>query len=461
MKPFLFILISLSMLLFSCKQEKEQAKPNVVIIFLDDSGWADFEPFGDLTLETPNVTELAAEGCAFHNFYVPQAICSASRSALMSGCYPGRTKVFGAHGPDAWGLDTTFATMGEVFSAAGYATAAFGKWHCGDRPETRSHARGFDETCGLMYSNDMWKYHPGNPEHWSQWPLRFWENGHVTIQEVEKADQKNLTRWYTEHAVDFIRRHGDQPFLLYVPHNMPHVPLFCSDAFEGKSGKGLYADVILEIDWSVGQINQALKEAGVDDHTMVIFTSDNGPWVSYGDHAGRTPFREAKGTSFDGGVRSACIMKYPGKIKEGTVSYRTIGSVDLLPTLSYLAGIPLPENEIDGENVWELITGVEGAVNPHEYYAFSNNTHFEGVISGDGHWKLHLPHEYRTLDSAGSGGYPGTYAMMRIDTALFNMETDPYETTNVLKENPEVAAGLIGLAKAHSMRFYNNVSQAP
>lgn len=439
--------------LSSCSPETP-SKPNVVIIFLDDSGWADFEPFGEVVIETPHVSQLAAEGTAFHNFYVPQAICSASRSALMSGCYPGRSKVFGAHGPNAWGLDTTFATMGEVFSQAGYATAAFGKWHCGDQPETRSYARGFDESCGLMYSNDMWKHHPESPQYWGQWPLKFWENGEVTIEEVDHADQKNLTRWYTEHAVDFIDRHQDEPFLVYVPHSMPHVPLYCSDEFDGLSGKGLYWDVMLEIDWSVGQINQALKDRGIDDNTIVILTSDNGPWVSYGDHAGITPYREAKGTSFDGGIRSACIMKYPPGIKAGNLSERSLGTVDLLPTLCHLAGIALPDNEIDGENVWDLITGTEGAANPHEYYAFSNGTNFEGVMSGDGKWKLHLPHGYRTLDSAANGGTAGKYVQARIDTALFDMVNDPYESTNVLEDHPETASLLIGLAEKHKAKFY-------
>jgi arylsulfatase A len=435
--PLLFLAL---LGLISCAGDGSGLKPNVVIIFLDDSGWADFEPFGKVVLKTPNVSQLASEGTAFHHFYVPQAVCSASRAALLSGCFPGRTKVFGAHGPGAWGLDTTFATMGEVFKRAGYATAAFGKWHCGDQPETRSYSRGFDETCGLMYSNDMWN----------------WENGEVTIEEVDHADQKNLTRWYTEHAVDFIDRHRDEPFLLYVPHNMPHVPLHCSDEFEGKSGKGLYGDVMLEIDWSIGQINQALKTNGLDDRTIIILTSDNGPWISYGNHAGITPFREAKGTSFDGGVRSACIMKYPPEIAAGAVSDRTLGSVDLLPTLCHLAGIPLPANEIDGENVWGLITGQEGAVNPHAYYAFSNNSSFEGVLSGDGKWKLHLPHGYRTLDSAGNDGMAGRYARAHIDTALFDMETDPYESVNVLKENPKVAEELIQLAGRHQARFYGD-----
>jgi arylsulfatase A-like enzyme len=456
MKSSLFFLslLFLTILMSSCASDRETDQPNVVIIFLDDSGWADFEPFGELVLETPHVRQLAAEGTAFHNFYVPQAVCSASRSALLSACYPGRTKVFGAHGPNAWGLDTTFATMGEVFKQAGYATAAFGKWHCGDQPQTRSHARGFDETCGLMYSNDMWKYHPEAPDYWGQWPLQYWENGKVTIEEVDPSDQKNLTRWYTEHALDFIRRHRKDPFLLYVPHNMPHVPLYCSDAFEGKSGKGLYWDVMLEIDWSVGEINRALKEHGLENNTIIILTSDNGPWISYGNHAGITPFREAKGTTFDGGIRSACIMKYPLEIKAGVQSERTFATVDLLPTLCAVSGVPLPENEIDGRNVWALITGEEGAENPHEYYAFSNNNNFEGVLSGDGRWKLHLPHAYRILESAGADGMPGKYGIARIDTALYDLRADPFESTNVLSEYPEIADELIRLAEEHARKFY-------
>lgn len=455
----LLLLLTAVLGLTTCSGRKKDPGPNVVIIFLDDSGWADFEPFGELQIETPNVTRLAAEGTAFHHFCVPQAVCSASRSALLSGCYPGRTRVFGAHGPNAWGLDTTFATMGEVFSRAGYATAAFGKWHCGDQPETRSHARGFDETCGLMYSNDMWKYHPESPDYWGQWPLRFWENGQVIIADVEPADQKLLTRTYTEHAVDFIARHRDEPFLLYVPHNMPHVPLYCSDEFEGKSGRGLYWDVILEIDWSVGEMTRALEEYGLEDHTIVILTSDNGPWISYGNHAGVTPFREAKGTSFDGGIRSACIVRYPGQIESGAVSDRMFGSVDLLPTLCRVAGVPLPDNEIDGLDVWDYIRGEAGAENPHTYYAFSNNSNFEGVISGDGRWKLHLPHPYRVLETEGADGIPGKYGMARIDTALFDMVNDPLETTNVLGEYPDVASELISLAGAHASRFYAEPSR--
>jgi len=454
MRTFLFIPFIFAISLISCSREEDSRQPNIVIMFLDDSGWSDFEPFGKVTIKTPNVTQLASEGCAYHNFYVPQAICSASRSALLSGCFPGRTKVFGAHGPNARGLETTFATMGEVFGSAGYATAVFGKWHIGDQPETRPQARGFDESCGLMYSNDMWKYHPENPEYWGRYPLQFWENGKVTIEEVTPEDQKYLTRWYTEHAVDFINRHKDQPFLLYVPHSMPHVPIFCSDEFDGKSGKGLYWDVILELDLTMGQITQTLKKNGLEKNTIVIMTSDNGPWISYGNHAGGTPYREAKGTSFDGGIRSACIIKYPDKIKAGTTSSSAFSSIDLLPTLCHLAGIPLPKNEIDGKNAWGLIQGVPGAENQREYYAFSTGNRFEGVISGNGKWKLHLPHPYRTLLEAGHDGMAGKYIQASIDTALFDMENDPYESENVLSEYPEIARKLIQLAEQHKNRFY-------
>ena len=428
--------------------------PNVVIVFLDDSGWADFRPFADTKYETPNVEQLAKEGCRYDNFYVPQAICSASRSALMTGCYPGRTKVAGAHAPRRACLDPKFATMAEVLKKSGYRTACFGKWHLGDVPGQRPLDRGFDENCGLMYSNDMWRFHPGNPEFWGQFPLQYWDGGKVTIEDVTAEQQCNLTTWYTEAAVDFIRRSKDGPFLLYVPHSMPHVPIFCSEKFEGKSGQGLYADVMMELDWSVGQINKALKDSGVERNTIVVFTSDNGPWVSYGDHAGVTPFREAKATGFDGGIRSACIIKYPGKIEAGSRCTKAFCSVDLMPTFAQLAGADLPTNEIDGLPVWDIITGKEDATNPHAYYPFSTGRTFEGIISGDGRWKLHLPHNYRTLVTPGRDGKPGPYATKKIELSLFDLDADPTEQKNVIKDYPEIAARMIRLAEEHKQRFY-------
>lgn len=428
--------------------------PNIVLIFLDDSGWADFQPFGHPDYQTPNVQRLATEGCRFNNFYVPQAVCSASRSALLSGCYPGRTKVVGAHGPRARGLDPGFATMGQVLQAKNYRTAVFGKWHIGDQPETRPPARGFDESCGLMYSNDMWEFHPQNPQAYRDYPLQFWENGQVKIPRVTPQHQPMLTTWYTQHAVDFIQRNKANPFFLYVPHSMPHVPLFRSEKFKGKSGAGVYGDVMMELDWSVGEITNALRANGVEDNTLLVMTSDNGPWTSYGNHAGSTPFREAKGTGFDGGTRSACLMRYPGWIKPGSASVRTFCSVDLLPTFAHLTGAPLPKNPIDGRNVWDLITAKPGAVNPHDYYPFSTNSQFEGVISGDGHWKLHLPHSYRTLVESGHDGQPGKYRQASIELSLFDMEKDPFETNNVIADYPEVARRLKAYAEQHRQQFY-------
>ena len=457
-RRYFLITIALSLITYglSCTNKANSPKqPNFVIIFLDDSGWADFKPFGNPAYPTPNVQRLAQEGCRFDNFYVPQAICSASRASLLTGCYPGRTKVFGAHGPNAKGLDPKFATIGEVLKARGYKTAVFGKWHVGDQPETRPLARGFDECCGLMYSNDMWEFHPEKPEYWGQWPLHFWENDKIAIERVTPREQTMLTTWYTEHAVDFINRNKDNPFFLYVPHSMPHVPIFCSEKFNGKSGKGLYADVMMEIDWSVGKIVDALKANGLDDNTVVIFSSDNGPWISYGNHAGKTPYREAKGTGFDGGIRSACIIKYPQKIKINTVSERAFCSIDLLPTICYLAGANLPANVIDGINVWDLVSNKPGIDNPHEYYAFSTGKNFDGVISSDGNWKLHLPHQYRTLVAPGMDGQAGKYKQNQIELSLFDMKNNPYEKVNVIDQYPEVAERLGQLAEQHKNKFYN------
>ncbi len=434
--------------------QPKRKKPNIVIIFLDDSGWADFEPFGTRHYQTPHVQKLAEEGCRFNNFYVPQAICSASRAALLTGCYPGRTKVFGAHGPKERCLEPKYPVMSEIFKANGYKTAIFGKWHLGDQDDTRPWNRGFDESCGLLYSNDMWEYHPQNPDYWGRFPLQYFENGKVTIDRVTKEHQPMLTTWYTEKAVDFIGRHRDEPFFLYVPHSMPHVPLFVSDQFKGKSGAGLYGDVVMELDWSAGQITQALKDNGLEEDTMVILTSDNGPWIAYGNHAGKTPFRESKATSFDGGIRSACIMKYTGKIPANTSSDRIFCSVDMLPTLTGLTGTPLTTNAIDGKDVWDIITGKPSATNPHDYYPFSSNTEFQGVISGDGHWKLHIPHSYHTLTQPGKDGMPGTYKNEKIGLSLFDIKNDPYETTDVKEQHPDILKRLKGYADKHKKRFY-------
>ena len=452
MKSLLLLLLCAGFFV-SCSTAK-QSKPNVVIIFLDDAGWGDFRPFAKTAYPTPHVESLAKSGTRFNQFYVPQAICSASRSVLLSGCYPGRTKVFGAHGPNGKGLDPKFATMAEMLKGNGYATAHYGKWHCGDQEATRPLARGFEKHAGLMYSNDMWRFHPTNPKHWGKFPLQFWDNGKVTINDVSKNDQKYLTKWATENSVKFIKENKDKPFFVYMAHSMPHVPLFCSPEFEGKSGTGLYGDVIMEIDWSVGQIEKALKEAGVADNTLIVFSSDNGPWAVYGERAGKTPFREAKATSFDGGVRSPLVMKLPGSIKAGAISETAFSTVDMLPTIAHITGSKLPQNEIDGKNVWTLMTG-ESTDNPHKYYPFSTGGKFEGVITADGKWKLHVPHSYRSVAVGGKGGQSGKYKKgTKIDFALFDMKNDPYEKVNVIEKYPKIAAELKKIAAAHEAKFF-------
>lgn len=438
----------------STKANGAKRPPNVVIIFLDDSGYADFHPFGEPPYPTPHVEKLAEGGMMLTRFCVPQAICSASRSALLSGCFPERTRVFGAHGPKGRGLDPKFMTMAEMLKAKGYATAHFGKWHCGDQPETRPLSRGFDEHAGLMYSNDMWRFHPQDPKHWGKYPLQFWENGKVKIADISKQDQTQLTTWATDYSVDFIKRNKDQPFFLYLAHSMPHVPLFVSDKFKDKSGAGLYGDVIMEIDWSVGQVMQTLEDAGLTGDTLVLFSSDNGPWASYGNHAGSTPFREAKATSFEGGLRSATVLHYPREIQAGSKMDRLICSIDVLPTIARLTGCDLPENTIDGNDVWPLITAKPGAANPHSYYPFTVGGQFQGVFSGDGRWKLHLPHGYWHVVEPGTDGMPGKQVKREIELSLFDMEEDPKETRNMIEDHPEVAKALQTIAHKHRATFW-------
>jgi arylsulfatase A len=443
----------------SCTEQEtsisdEDTQPNIVLIFLDDAGFADFQPFAETRYPTPNVVRLAEEGRSFFNFYVPSAVCSASRAALLTGTYPERNRMFGAHAPRQRGLDPDFVTMGEMLQDQGYVTASFGKWHLGDQEDTRMHVRGFDETSGIMYSNDMWADHPENPEYWGQWPLQYWENGVVTIDSVTAADQPHFTTWFTEDSVDFINSNSDRPFFLYVPHPMPHVPLFVSEKFEGASGTGLYGDVMMELDWSLGEIMDALEENGVKDNTIIIFTSDNGPWLSYGNHSGQTPYREGKGTSFDGGIRSPLVISYPGHIDSNTVSHDTFFSIDFLPTLATLAGAELPAYEIDGKDVWGLITG-ENIENPHDFYAFTFNQELQGVFSGDGKWKLVLPHSYRTVVRGGIDGEAGIYRQEPIEEPmLFDMVHDPYEKINVIDEYPEIASKLMEYAEQHNQQFF-------
>jgi arylsulfatase A len=350
----------------------------------------------------------------------------------------------GALGPkNEHGFNENETTLGEVFKRRGYATAAFGKWHLGHHPQFLPTRNGFDEYFGLPYSNDMWPKHPELKNGFPDLPLI---EGEKTI--ALNPDQTQLTTQYAEHAVSFIERHKDQPFFVYLAHSMPHVPLHASEKFRGKTERGLFGDVLEEVDWSVGQILETLERLKLDGNTLVIFTSDNGPWLSYGDHAGTAgPLREGKGTSFEGGVREPCVMRWPGHIPPGTVCHEPAMTIDLLPTLAKLIGAELPQDRIiDGLDIWPLISGQPGAKSPHEALYFYWGQELQAVRSG--RWKLHFPHAYRSLEGeGGKGGIPTKYVQRQIHLSLFDLENDVGETKNVAAEHPEVVASLEKLAQ--------------
>jgi len=420
--------------------------PNVVLIFCDDLGWGDVGCFGAKGIRTPNIDSMARRGTKFTSFHVAQAVCSASRAALLTGCYPNRLGIHGALGPNQKiGLHPEEMTIAEVLKTRGYATAMFGKWHLGRPAELLPTTQGFDEYFGLPYSNDMWPKHPSAAKG-TYPPLPLIEGDRV-IEEM--PDQTQLTRRYTERAVDFIGRSAGKPFFLYLAHSMPHVPIFASERFAGRSKRGLFGDVIEELDWSVGEVLKALRRHGLEDDTLVLFTSDNGPWLSYGHHAGGAgPFREGKGTSFEGGIRVPCVMQWPGKIPQGRVCDTPLMTIDVLPTLAGLAGAALPPRKIDGLDVWPILRGVPGATNPHAaYFTYYNQGDLIAVTSGD--WKLFLPHVSQTLagGSGGTNGAPARYLPLRVGLELYNLRRDPGETRDLAAEEPEVLSRMLLLAE--------------
>lgn len=430
-----------SAMLPAALEAQTQRPPNIVLIFTDDQGYGDLACYGSKTIKTPNIDRLAKEGRRFTDFYVPQAVCSASRAALLTGCYPNRIGIGGALSPKSKiGISDSEMTLAQLVKQKNYATAIYGKWHLGDSPQFLPTRHGFDEYFGLPYSNDMWPNHPTNGKAYP--PLPLYENEKV----IElMPDQTQLTTWYTERAVKFIEKNKDKPFFLYMPHNMPHVPLFVSDKFKGKSAGGLYGDVIEEIDWSVGQVMETLRKHGLEDNTLVIYLSDNGPWLPYGHHAGTTGgLREGKGTSWDGGVREPCIMRFPGRIPAGTVCSQPGMSIDILPTIAALTGTKLPKHKIDGKDQWAMISG-DGKSAQEAYFIYWGQ-HLQAVRSGP--WKLHFPHTYPTLVTPGKDGKPGQMKQAQTELALFDLAADPNETTNVAEKHPEVVKRLSELAEA-------------
>jgi len=417
--------------------------PNFVVIFIDDMGYADIGPFGAEGYETPNLNRMAAEGVRFTDFYAAASSCTPSRAALMTGCYPQRVGLPHVLGPGSKiGISYEEKTIADVLKPRGYATACYGKWHLGHHRPFLPTQHGFDEYFGLPYSNDMWPRHPERPGGYPDLPL---VEGERVV--AYNPDQTQLTTWYTQRAVRFIEKNKDRPFFLYVPHSMVHVPLFVSDKFKGKSKQGLFGDVVMEIDWSVGQILSTLRRLGLAEDTMVVFCADNGPWLSYGDHAGSAqPLREGKGTSFDGGQREPTLAWWPGKIPAGAVCDEPASTMDILPTIAHLAGAKLPERKIDGKDIWPLMSGRSNAESPHEAFFYYRGWALEAVRSGK--WKLHFPHGYRTLAGrkGGTGGIPVKYEQGKIDLALFDLENDIGEQRNLADQHPEVVEKLQRLA---------------
>jgi len=415
------------------------APPNIIIILADDHGYADWGKAAEQQgFETPNLDHMAAQGVYLDNFYVAQAICSASRAALLTGSYSNRIGIsFALDFASKVALNPNEITIAELLKTRGYATGIVGKWHLGSTLPYMPLRQGFDEYFGLPYSHDMWPYHPVTPNYYPPLPLYDGER----VVELN-PDPAHLTERYSAHAIDFIHRHRNQPFFLYLAHNMPHVPLGASARFRGKSKRGLYGDAVEELDWSVGQVLDALKKEGIDRRTLVIFASDNGPWKPYGDHAGSAdPLRGEKATTFDGGTRVPFIAWWPGHIPAGEVIHTPAMTIDLFPTVARLAGARMPTDRvIDGRDIWPVLSGKTKAP-PHDALYFYWGNALQAVLSG--RWKLHLPHTYTHTVIPGHGGLPGTSKELKIGESLYDMEADPGESRNVAAEHPDVVARMM------------------
>ncbi|MDA0206290.1 MAG: sulfatase [Acidobacteria bacterium] len=460
-------LLTIFLLLLCAGCSQEPRLPNVVVIFIDDMGYADIGPFG-ASHPTPNLDRMALEGRRFTDFQTSSPVCSASRAALLTGALNKRIDVNGAYGPySEEGLNPDETTLAELVKTKGYATAVYGKWHLGDQPKFLPANQGFDEYYGLPYSNDMWPQHgeyvdlpPELDARKKRWPnLPIIEGTKIVDDDVTGAEQALLTRQYTERAVSFIDRNKDNPFFLYVPHTMMHVPIFASDRFLGKSGAGLYADVVMEIDWSVGEIIEALRRNGLDHDTLVVFTTDNGPWLNYGNHAGSAkPFREGKHTIFEGGNRVPTIFWWPGRIPADTSSDYLASTIDILPTVAALIGADLPDKVIDGSDIRPLLFG-EDAASPHEYFPLYHSGGLKAIRTE--RWKLTFPHTYNALKEApGMDGAPGGYVATEAELELYDLDADPSETSDVKDEHPEIVADLVAAGERYRTELGDRLTGA-
>jgi arylsulfatase len=436
----------------------KQCTPNIILILMDDMGYGDIGRTGANQYDTPNLNRLADQGMQFTWYYCPQAVSSASRAGLLTGCYPNRIGISGALMPSAMvGINPEDTTIAEMLKTKGYHTGIIGKWHLGHHKEFLPLQNGFDEYYGLPYSNDMWPvdfdgvpiYLKDTTSNKMNYPILPLIEGNEKVGEVRTlSDQDKLTTTYTERAVRFIEQHKKEHFFLYLPQSMVHVPLGVSEKFRGKSKQGMYGDVMMEVDWSVGEVMKALKKNGLEKNTVVIFTSDNGPWLNFGNHAGTTGgLREGKGTSWEGGQRVPCIMRWPDVVPAGTVCNKLACGMDILPTLAAITGARLPDKKIDGVSILPLMLGDINAAPRHSFYYYYQQNSLEAVQ--EDFWKLVLPHSGRSYVGVepGKDGWPGKTLNVKIKEAeLYDLRRDPGERYNVASMYPEIIKELQLLA---------------
>ena len=446
------LLLLFSLALTGCAQRSDL--PNIIIIFTDDQGYGDVGCYGADGFETPNLDQMAKDGIRFTDFYVSQAVCSASRASLMTGSYSERVGVQGALLPwDLKGLDPKTETIAKLLKRHGYTNAVFGKWHLGHMEKYLPLQNGFDEYAGLICSNDMWPVdYNGNPlinKKRSYYPtMSFWDGNEPKNSIETFENQGQLTTLITDRAVDFIKRNKDNPFFLYVPHPMPHQPIAVSEKFAGKSELGLYGDVMMEIDWAVGEILKTLKENSIDENTLVIFASDNGPALNFGKWGGSAgPLREGKGTMWEGGARVPCIMRWPEKISQNQNISKIAGTIDIFPTIAEIVGEREIRNKIDGVSLMTILNGEPNA-NPRDelFYYYGENL----IAVRKGNWKLVFPHEHRSYINVepGKNLHPGPYGKGTAGLELYDLKYDIGETTDLAAQFPEIVKDLEKLGES-------------